>query len=157
MFELKNIKTIPGKVVDRIFRKTTKSNDEFIKEDDLLWVKFWDKVISGMHEIKDFRPKRAIKFLKQRIKRGFDDSELWSLDSTLTKFLLPRIKAFKDMTMSHPGTVTEEEWYEILDDIIYSLESFKNECEFWETEKLDRERYDRGFRYLGEYYRDLWS
>lgn len=44
-----------------------------------------------------FRPLRMLKHFKQRWTRGFDDSELWSLDWTIAKFVLPRLKAFREM------------------------------------------------------------
>jgi hypothetical protein len=33
-------------------------------------------------------------YSKQRIERGFDDSELWSLDSTIAKFIAPRLEEY---------------------------------------------------------------
>ena len=41
--------------------------------------------------------KRPIKHFIQRRKRGFDDSELWSLDYTIAEFIYPRLKAFRKM------------------------------------------------------------
>jgi len=41
--------------------------------------------------------KRQIKFFFQRRKRGFDDSELWSLDNTIMNMVLPRLKAFRNL------------------------------------------------------------
>lgn len=40
----------------------------------------------------DKTDEREEKFSQQRIERGFDDSETWSLDCTITKFILPRLK-----------------------------------------------------------------
>ena len=37
-------------------------------------------------------------FKKQRLERGFDETELWNLDTTILKFILPRLKAFKENT-----------------------------------------------------------
>lgn len=34
------------------------------------------------------------KFAKQRATRGFDDSEIWSLDHTICKFMIPRLERF---------------------------------------------------------------
>ena len=53
-------------------------------------------------------------FKRQRIERGFDDTELWNLDTTLLKFLLPRLKEFKKQTNSYPSNVESfEEWQNI--------------------------------------------
>lgn len=41
--------------------------------------------------------RREAKFKKQRQKRGFDDSETWSLDYTIACFLIPRLKRFIEL------------------------------------------------------------
>ena len=38
--------------------------------------------------------KREEKFLKQRLEIGFDESETWSLYTTISNFILPRLKKF---------------------------------------------------------------
>ena len=40
---------------------------------------------------------REPEWKRQREERGFDDRELWSLDVTLAKFLVPRLKAFREV------------------------------------------------------------
>jgi len=37
---------------------------------------------------------REKKYKKQRLKRGFDDSETWSLSDTIANFIIPRFKRF---------------------------------------------------------------
>lgn len=39
---------------------------------------------------------RRLRWFIQRRRRGFDDRELWGLDFTIAKFILPRLKAFND-------------------------------------------------------------
>jgi hypothetical protein len=34
----------------------------------------------------------------QRIERGFDDSETWSLRDTIANFIIPRLEAFKEVS-----------------------------------------------------------
>lgn len=68
--------------------------------------------------------KRFFQFKKQRIERGFDDSSLWELFSDLAEYILPRIKAFKEMERSgYPsyfsefeenGSFSKEEYNELL-------------------------------------------
>lgn len=64
--------------------------------------------------------------VKQRMTRGFDDTELWNLDHTIVKFILPRLKEFKKLSKgSYPNEVgTEEKWQEILEKIIVGLEYY---------------------------------
>jgi hypothetical protein len=52
--------------------------------------------------------KRAIKFSKQREKRGFDDSILWDLFTDLAEYIYPRVKAFRDMErVGYPNYFSE--------------------------------------------------
>lgn len=64
---------------------------------------------------------------KKKNKYGFSDEELWALDETIVKFLLPRLKRFKELNNAHPSEYTWAFWNKILDNIIYGLElSAKN-------------------------------
>lgn len=60
-----------------------------------------------------FLTKRSIKHWFQRRIRGFDDSETWSLDLKISQFVLPRLKRFKKLSITHPMGLTEEEWDDI--------------------------------------------
>jgi hypothetical protein len=46
---------------------------------------------------------RALTFWWQRRTRGFDDSELWSLDYTMCKFMAPRLRALQEMVNGYPS------------------------------------------------------
>lgn len=72
---------------------------------------------------------QRIKFLWQRLTRGWDDSDLWSLDYTIAKFALPRLREFKLQAMGHPSSLTEEEWNMILDKMIWSMEYVQKELD----------------------------
>ena len=39
---------------------------------------------------------------EQRMERGFDDTELWNLDTTILKFILPRLREFGKQTIGTP-------------------------------------------------------
>lgn len=39
--------------------------------------------------------KRWDKYEQQRIERGFDDSETWSLRDTIAKFIIPRLERYQ--------------------------------------------------------------
>ena len=41
---------------------------------------------------------------KQREERGFDTSELWSLDCTIASFILPRLKVFHNAYVEDPDS-----------------------------------------------------
>lgn len=46
---------------------------------------------------------RAIRFFFQRLFRGWDDSQTWSLDVEFYKWLRPRLKRFGELTIAYPG------------------------------------------------------
>lgn len=46
----------------------------------------------------DSKHPREEEFKKQRLKRGFDDSETWSLYSTIINFIIPRLERFIKIT-----------------------------------------------------------
>lgn len=41
---------------------------------------------------------REMQFIEQRMERGFDDSETWSLYTTIAKFIIPRLKRYIQLT-----------------------------------------------------------
>lgn len=107
---------------------------------------------------------RNWKFLYQRLTRGWDDSETWSLDYSVAKFMLPRLIRFKEITNSSvtPTNLPQEEWNDILDSIIYSLEYAVCQFDIKTPEQLkikqsfDMEKVNDGFCKLGEHFLDLW-
>ena len=83
---------------------------------------------------KSTNKQRTKKYKQQRLERGFDDSELWNLDSTIAQFITPRLKAFKEYTQSYPGGVSGFiEWKMILDQMVEGFELWQNHWE-WEND-----------------------
>lgn len=68
-------------------------------------------------------------------------SDLWSLDITIAKFVLPRLKKFKKENIGYPGIEemdTHEKWDEALDKMILAFEYVISWDDWW----LDNPRYD---------------
>ena len=109
--------------------------------------------------------KRRIKFLKQRLARGFSDEELWNLDCTLAEYILPRLKAFKDYCGDSPPDLTPEKWDEKLDEMIWAFDAVLHEEETMpainggEKVKLIAylKRRDNGLKLFGKYFMYLWD
>ena len=109
---------------------------------------------------------RRFKFLRQRLARGFSDRELWNLDHTMAKFILPRLKAFKDYHRSYPPDLTPKKWDERLDEMIWAFEFTVNEWE-WESELIEKtkikklesyyKRREKGLKLFAEYFNNLWD
>jgi len=59
----------------------------------------------------------------QRIRYGVSDAECWDLDSTISKFILPRLKHFKKMNRNfYNSELTSEEWENVIDELIWTFE-----------------------------------
>lgn len=107
--------------------------------------------------------KRRYLWSKQRKERGFDDRELWSLDHTIAKFVLPRLIAFKEVRFGYPGNLDKEKWDKILDQIIYAMRAVNDE---WSEKEIVHSSatklkkhfrdVDKGIKLFGEYFRYLW-
>ena len=70
---------------------------------------------------------RETEWKAQRLTRGFDDTEMWSLDCTIAAFIAPRLKVFKEQAArigDHPVNITSEKWQEILDQMIEGFELY---------------------------------
>ena len=67
------------------------------------------------------------KFTKQRLEFGFDDSEVWNLDLTIAKFILPRIERLKETFAGYPAFLnSEDEWKKILEKICKAFSLYIN-------------------------------
>lgn len=103
-----------------------------------------------------YKDSRLDRLYEQRKTLGYDDSETWSLYTTIANFILPRLKRFKELTISVPCELTEEEWKNCLDQMIYAFEYAANldERECYSNE--DFEKVQKGFKLFGEFFLDLW-
>ena len=114
--------------------------------------------------------KRQFKFFKQRIRCGFSDDELWGLELTIAEFCLPRLIRFKEIKCSYPGDgISEIDWDEILDKIIYSFEEIIRESdpfydqeveinkEYLEKRKIKIEKIQEGLDLFAKYFMNLWD
>ena len=55
------------------------------------------KIPNICFSLTDVDDKREIEFRKQRIERGFDDSETWSLRDTIANFIIPRLERYEEI------------------------------------------------------------
>lgn len=99
---------------------------------------------------------RSFRFWWQRRTRGWDDSELWSLDFTIISFVLPRLKRFKEIIISYPGDITPEEWKEILQKIINAFEYLEKE-ENYPIEDDKIKQVEEAMDLFREYFFSLWD
>lgn len=74
--------------------------------------------------------KRELRYFKQRLVRGWDDSETWNFDKEIAEFSYPRLKRYFEVTITAPPYVregegfrelSEKEWELIKKKILYAL------------------------------------
>ena len=105
----------------------------------------------------EFEIKRYIKWFFQRITRGFDDRETWELFYTIAKFLIPRLKRFKEVNNGYPNRLTEQQWDEILDKMIEAFQLSIKEFENGDfIDKEEEEKIEHGLQLFSRYFLHLW-
>lgn len=122
---------------------------------------------------KKTKDKREPEWKKQRKKWGFDERELWSLDSTIAKFIAPRLKKYKECPKSYPCSLaydengnikkgrkeegyckkTEKEWNKMLDKMIFSFENYEL---IHQHDTETNKKIDEGIKLFAEYFSALW-
>lgn len=101
---------------------------------------------------------RKLKHWLQKIFRGVGDDELWSLDFTLAKLIYPRLKAFRETTVSYPTNLEDfNEWQDILDKMLYSFEFLASDDKWDNFEKEASKEIQEGVELFGKYFMHLWS
>lgn len=148
------------------------SAQKIIKRRDF-YNRFWRFYYSIVDFFTPRYMRRKFKHLFQRIFRGYDDSETWDLGYTIAKFTLPRLKRFKELNEGYPcdGEIkTYEEWNEVLDKIIWSLEKIANDekdypdwqkdldndCYSIEKEIKYNKKIQEGLDLFGKHLMSLW-
>lgn len=101
---------------------------------------------------------RSVRFLYQRLTRGWDDSQLWNLDVTISEYVLPRLKEYRKLYSDSgipSGIKTTKEWQEKIDAMISAFEIvLKNEGRFNEKERIIVEN---GLTAFAEHFTSLWD
>ena len=104
----------------------------------------------------------AKKYKEQRMTRGFDDSETWNLDITIAKFLVPRLKVFKECNKDcYPCHLTEKKWNKIIDEMIEGFELCitKDVGEYEHIFNTRNEKYskiNKALKHFSKYFNYLW-
>lgn len=95
-------------------------------------------------------------FKKQREENGFDESELWSLDITIAKFVYPRLKLFYENIQNYPGYMTFDEWKNIIKTMLDAFELLSNDELIGMYSEEQEKIIENGLQNFGKYYRGLW-
>lgn len=98
------------------------------------------------------------------------ESDWWNLDQTYSKFILPRLRRYRESFCGTPYSkdkddyLEPDEWAEVLDKMIFAFEydlclfDYKSPDEISDEDlKKNYERAKEGMKLFGEYYFDLWD
>ena len=100
--------------------------------------------------------KHFIKRIKHIVFDGYDCCEIFNLNHSLSKYILPKLILFKKLNFAYPYGLKPETWDKYLDDMIYALEVDSNMEKYEFNKDVNWKRVDRGFSLLGKYWRALW-
>lgn len=113
-----------------------------------------------------FRINRCIRFFLQRKIRGWDDSDTWSMNITLSKLIVPRLKRFKELKSGVPcfehidpnGNYAEAEkyWDECIDKMILAFELIADDDSTAWYSAESTEKINEGLDLFRKYFSNLW-
>jgi hypothetical protein len=105
-----------------------------------------------------------IKVMRQRARRGWADSDVWSLDSYLTDVITGMISNLRDNAHGYPGNLGGmPEWVDILNEIVDGFEAKRelNESALSWSDPAAAQRleakFERGMELLTKYWSSLWD
>ena len=108
-------------------------------------------------------PERQKKYLKQRIARGFDDTETWGLNVVIVDFVLPRLRLYKELAspkIEWCGFDNDEEealgMEGVVDKMIFAFETIKRDDDGECVSSEDWDKVQEGLRLFAEYFTKLW-
>ena len=100
---------------------------------------------------------RWVKHQIQYLRWGFSDEDTWALDGVIARFVLPRLKRFKEIHNGFPDGdgFTGETWNEALDKMIYAMKSAANGYIDDPNNKTDWVKVEEGQELFGKYFHRL--
>lgn len=127
------------------FKKAVKKSIKKLKK---------DRNYFGVATDSDFKHDlRQSAWYKQRKERGFDETETWSLKTTIANFILPRLKCFRDAHSNLPEDTNYDSWVKMIDKMIFAFDYYAND------KPLSLEEYKtvkEGMKLFAKYYEGLY-
>jgi hypothetical protein len=85
--------------------------------------------------------------------------EVWDLDFTLAKYIMPRLIKFKEVNkMSYPASFSSiEEWHSVIDKMIWSFDKVLKDDYTTENYEEEYKKYLEGMNLFADYFGHLWD
>lgn len=107
-----------------------------------------------MYRIKDWFAR--IKYTFQRATRGYSDVDLWNVNTYIAKVIADVMQEWlKRGISSYKGSMTEEEWADVLVKIQNGFSEYRNHA--YSDVELDVAKVDEALALLKEHFYDLWD
>jgi len=97
-----------------------------------------------------------LRFLFQRLTKGYADRECWNLFYYHARWLVPRLKRLKEISHGYPVSLTEQEWDAILDKMIWAFELILRNEEEGPDGQIKPE-VEEGIQLFSRWYFALWD
>jgi len=97
-------------------------------------------------------------YKKQRKERGFDDSELWSLDCTIANFIIPRLEKFYEISdeVSIKCYPPQKRFLKQIDCILVAMKLITRDNGARNFTDDEQERVQKGLKTLSKIFLGLW-
>lgn len=99
---------------------------------------------------------RNIKYMFQRLIRGWDDSDTWELDRVLSKIIVPRLIRYKELYSGTPSGISAKEWESILDEMIWGFKWFSIYHPMNSSYNSEYSRAKAAIKLFAHHFDDLW-
>lgn len=122
----------------------------------MLGLRSYSKKIKGMNVINKVKELGyQLKLAWQRAWRGYDDGFWQDMDRTFIALHLETIKQLKAKGKSYPSQMTEDEWNDELQLMIYYLNAM--DIDKWDNSFNQVNTKDKFFALYSKHFYDLWS
>jgi hypothetical protein len=103
-------------------------------------------------DIPNIEPKEEEYFANQRMERGFDDTEMWYLYSTITNFILPRLKRYQEI--ADERIIRDQQLKDNVDSFLKAMELVAAKNNFSKDEKV---QIFKGLNNFSKIFFSLWA
>ena len=119
---------------EKIRAKYFESNYSFHPYDETKLSKLWDKITWPFYVIRNKirEIRREIRYCIQRMFKDYDNVDTFGLCDKFIERYTKILKEYKENMHGCPGTMTEDEWDEILDQMLFHLY-------YMDEDKVDKE------------------
>ena len=90
---------------------------------------------------------------RQRLSRGFDDSETWSLDATIAKFIAPRLERFIEIYKDFVDD-SESQYVPKMEQALEAFRMYFNDEDLFDEENFNKMM--EGLKAFAEIFPALW-